>query len=253
MSAATTPGALSAVSLLAVSLLGFTPGAYLGLLLIILGTLVGAWSVRHWPRHGVVLLPAACGVLLAMAVVDLLPHALDEARKTGLPMWAVPAMVVGGCVVVPACGTLLARCDRGRRHGVGTAAALVLHRVIEGMAVVLFPSLPVVAALVAHSAGEGLALTALLEAEGRRRLAPWLALACAGPLLGGLATEVARLPETTHALLVAAVAGVLLRGAAAAAALVRRRHLATQQDGPLAVLALGAALTVTTVVVLLLH
>ncbi|MGE7435696.1 ZIP family metal transporter [Kitasatospora sp. NPDC001175] len=249
MRAATTPGTLSAVSLL-----GFAPGAYLGLLLITLGTLAGAWSVRHWPRHGMVLLPAACGVLLAMAAVDLLPHALDDARETGLPLWTVPAMVVGGCVVVPACGTLLARCDRGRRpHGVGTAAALVLHRVIEGMAVVLLPSLPVVAALVAHSAGEGLALTALLEAEGRRRLAPWLALACAGPLLGGLVTEVARLPESAQALLVAAAAGVLLRGAAAAAALARRRHLATQQGGPLAVLALGAALAVTTVVVLLLH
>ncbi|MEV4440144.1 hypothetical protein AB0K09_14155 [Streptomyces sp. NPDC049577] len=233
---------------LAVSLLGFRPVAYFGLVLIAAGTLAGAWSVRRWPHRRVALLPAACGVLLALAVVDLLPHAFDDAREAELPVWAAPAAVVAGCVVVPACGALLTRCGRGRSHGPGVAAALVLHRVIEGMTVALLPSVPVVAALVVHSAGEGLALSALLEADGRRRLAPWLTVACVAPLAGGLATEVTPLPDGAHALLLATVAGVLLRGAGAALAPSARR-----EGAPLTVLALGSAMAVTTVAVLALR
>ncbi|MER6045970.1 hypothetical protein ABT168_00485 [Streptomyces sp. NPDC001793] len=238
---------------LAFAPLDFTPGAYAGLALVALGTLAGAWSVRRWPRCGGVLLPAAGGVLLALAVFDLLPHALGDARTAGLPIWTVPAGAAAGYVVVPACGALLCRIGgRGRGHGLGTAVALVLHRAVEGMTVVLLPSVPVIAALVVHAGGEGLALTALLEASGRRRLSPWLLLACLGPLLGGLVTQAVPLPDGTDALLMAVVAGVLLRGATAAVVLLRERYPAAHaRNGRLALMAMGSALAVTVAAVVM--
>ncbi|WP_438483787.1 hypothetical protein [Streptomyces sp. S186] len=243
------------VAQLAVAPMGFTPGAYAGLVLVALGTLAGAWSVRRWPHRGEVLLPAAGGVLLALAVFDLLPHALSDARTSGLPGWTVPVGVTAGYVVVPACGALLCRIGgRGRGHGLGTAAALVLHRAVEGMTVVLLPSVAVIAALVVHAGGEGLALTALLEARGRRRISPWLALACLGPLLGGLVTQAVPLPYGADALLMAMVAGVLLRGATAAVALLRERYPAAHaRNGRLALMAMGSALTVTVAAVVMLR
>ncbi|AJT63029.3 hypothetical protein T261_1343 [Streptomyces lydicus] len=240
---------------LAVSPLDFRPAAYAGLVLIVLGTLAGAWSVRRWPHRRGVMLPAAGGALLALAVFDLLPHALGDARETGLPLWMVPAGMAAGCIVVPVCGSLLCRLGGGgQAYGMGTTVALVLHRAVEGMTVVLLPSVPVVAALVVHSAGEGLALTALLEARGRRRLAPWLTLACISPFLGGLATEAVPLPDGAHAVLMAVVAGVLLRGATAAVAVAHERQSAVYSpDGRLTVLALGSALAITSLTVVVLR
>ncbi|MFF2808092.1 hypothetical protein ACFVT2_13015 [Streptomyces sp. NPDC058000] len=240
---------------LAIAPLGFKPEAYVGLFLIICGTLAGAWSARRWRRHGTVLLPAACGVLLALAVIDILPRAIDDAGESGLPGWAVPVSAVAGFTVLPGCGVLLARCGgRGQSYGNGTAAALVLHRVVEGMTVALLPTFPVVAALALHSGSEGLALTTMLETDGRRRLFPWLVLACLSPLLGGLVTEVAPLPDGVHAVLMAVVAGVLLHGAVAGLALLRRRSATPQRTvWRLACLAMGSALAVTTMAVMVLH
>lgn len=248
-------GRTVAVMDLAVGPLGFAPGAYAGLVLIALGTLAGAWSVRRWPHRGEVLLPAAGGVLLALAVFDLLPHALGEVQTSGMPAWTVPAGIAAGYVVVPACGALLCRMGgRKQGHGLGTATALVLHRAVEGMTLILLPSMPVITALVVHAAAEGLALTALLEARGRRRISLWLALACLSPLLGSLATQAVSLPDGAHALLMAVVAGVLLRGATGAAVLLRERYPAAHAwHGRLALMAMGSALAITVAAVVMLH
>ncbi|MFC7641231.1 hypothetical protein ACFQX6_09770 [Streptosporangium lutulentum] len=64
--------------------------------------------------------------------------------------------------------------------GMGTAAALTLHRAIEGATLALTASVVVVIALMVHSAGEGLALAALLD-MAKQRLAPWLVVSCVSP------------------------------------------------------------------------
>ncbi|SES46740.1 zinc transporter, ZIP family [Streptomyces sp. yr375] len=228
----------------------FSLGQYLGLMLIAAGTLVGAWSGRRWSHRSTVLLGAASGVLLAVAGADIVPHAVHEADEVGLSRWVVPVAVVMAFALASAGRLLRRRCEPGRLQSAGTAMALVLHRLVEGMTVALLASVPVVAALVVHSVSEGLALTAVLDARGRRRLTPWLVTVCLSPLVGGWITLVAPVPEWVHVLLLAVVAGVLLRGAGTALALARRRRAAGELAGPPVLLALGSAAVVTVAAVL---
>ncbi|MEU1515077.1 hypothetical protein ABZ490_23500 [Streptomyces sp. NPDC005811] len=220
-------------------------GQYVGLVLITAGTLVGAWSGRRWSRHSTVLLGAASGVLLAVAGFDIVPHALHEASEVGLSAWAVPVTTLTAFALASAGHLMHRRGEPGRLVSTGTALALMLHRLVEGMTVVLLTSVLVVAALVVHSVSEGLALTAVLDARGRRRLTPWLLAVCLSPLLGGWITEVAPVQEWVHVLLLAAVAGVMLRGAGTSLALAQRRRLTGELAGPPVLLALGTAALVT--------
>lgn len=231
----------------------FSLGQYLGLLLIAAGTLVGAWSGRRWSHRSTALLGAASGVLLAVAGADIVPHAVHEADEVELPRWIVPVIVVAAFALASAGRLPRRRCEPGRVLSAGTAVALVLHRLVEGMTVVLLASVPVVAALVVHSVSEGLALTAVLDARGRRPLTPWLAAVCLSPLVGGWITLVAPVPEWVHVVLLAVVAGVLLRGAGTALALARRRQSAGELAGPPVLLALGSAAVVTAAAVLILR
>ncbi|MEU6537884.1 hypothetical protein [Streptomyces sp. NPDC047000] len=230
----------------------FSLGQYLGLILIAVGTLVGAWLGRRWSHRSTMLLGAASGVLLAVAGADIVPHALREAEEQGLASWIVP-VVVAVFALAPAWHILRGRGEPGRLLEIGTAVALVLHRLVEGMTVALLASVPVVAALTVHSVSEGLALTAVLDARGRRPLTPWLVAVCVSPLVGGWITLVAPVPEWTHALLLAVVAGMLLRNAGTALALARRRHLAGELPPAPVLLVLGSATAVTTAAVLVLR
>ncbi|WP_051865816.1 hypothetical protein [Streptomyces griseus] len=235
----------------------FDRGQYVGLVLIAVGTLVGAWLERRWSHRSTALLGAASGVLLAVAGADIVPHALEHAGEAGVPGWVVPVVAVATFVLLSAGRWTGRRGDRrgdpGRLACGGTAVALVLHRFVEGMTVVLLPSVAVVAALFVHSVSEGLALTALLEARGRRRLSPWLIAACVSPLVGGWVTEAVEVPEWVHVLLLALVAGVLLRGALTALTVAQRRQRTGELMGSPVLLALGSAVVVTATAVLVLR
>ncbi|MFC0861816.1 hypothetical protein ACFHYQ_05840 [Sphaerimonospora cavernae] len=94
--------------------------------------------------------------------------------------------------------------------GLGTAAALTLHRGIEGATLALTASTVVVIALAVHSASEGLALAALLDIA-RQRLTPWLVVACVSPAVGVLSATFSPLPDKLVPVLLSMVMGVLLR------------------------------------------
>ncbi|GAP46198.1 hypothetical protein [Streptomyces azureus] len=223
----------------------FDRAQYVGLVLITVGTLAGAWLGRRWSHRSTVLLGAASGVLLAVAGVDIVPHALEEAKEVGAPGWVVPVVVVATFALFSVGRWTGRQGEPGRLTCGGMAVALVLHRFVEGMSVVLLPSVTVVAAIFVHSVSEGLALTAVLEARGRRRLTPWLIVACLSPLVGGWVTEAAHVPEWMHVLLLALVAGVLLRGALTALAVAQRRQVTGELAGSPVLLALGSAVVVT--------
>lgn len=231
----------------------FDRDQYVGLVLIAVGTLAGAWLERRWSHRSAVLLGAASGALLAVAGADIVPHALEHASEAGVPGWVVLVVVVAAFALLSAERRTGRAGDRGRLACGGTAVALVLHRFVEGMTVVLLPTVPVVAALFVHSVSEGLALTAVLEARGRRRLSPWLTAACVSPLVGGWVTEAVEVPEWVHVLLLALVAGVLLRGAVTALTVAQHRHHTGELAGPSVLLALGSAVVVTATAVLILR
>jgi zinc transporter ZupT len=100
-----------------------------------------------------------------------------------------------------------------RASGAGTAAALTVHRFLEGAAIALAGSAVVALALTAHAFGEGLATGALLGGQPRRRVTGWLALMCLGPVAGAAAADAFPVPAAAEPLLIAAAAGVLAQAA----------------------------------------
>ncbi|KAB8188480.1 hypothetical protein FH608_044430 [Nonomuraea phyllanthi] len=221
--------------------------------LVTLSTLAGALLARRNSARIGIWLAVASALMLVTALVDLLPDAWQEAKETGVPFWLVGLAGVFGFVVITyftrkGCGHGHDDGAGGGRHapglhrrvkqavsaavygGVGTAAALSLHRMIEGATLALAASAVVIAALVIHSASEGLALTALLDLA-RTPSAPWLALSCLAPVAGVVLATAAPLPAQTVPVLLGMVTGVLLRTAVIGLTIVRdsrrltRRHL----------------------------
>jgi zinc transporter ZupT len=222
-------------------------GAWAAVLLVSLSTLAGAWLARRNFTKVTVWLAIASAMMLITALADLLPDAWREAAETGVPLWAVGLAIAAGFLVI----TYFTRrgCGHGHqeakpvggRHapglhrrvkeaadvalfgGMGTAAALTLHRAIEGATLALTASAVVVIALMVHSASEGLALTALLD-MAKQRLAPWLVVSCASPAAGVLIAGIAPLPGQIVPILLGMVTGVLLRTAVVGLRLAAAGH-----------------------------
>ncbi|WP_329081279.1 hypothetical protein [Streptosporangium sp. NBC_01469] len=257
-------------SVLGPALEGASPGvgAWAAVLLVSLSTLAGAWLARRDSARVTVWLAIASAMMLITALVDLLPDAWRDAAETGVPLWAVGLAIVFGFLVI----TYFTRkgCGHGHGHGgsqpvggrhapglhrrvkeavdaalfggMGTAAALTLHRAIEGATLALTASAVVVIALMVHSASEGLALAALLD-MARQRLAPWLVVSCLSPAAGILIATIAPLPGQLVPLLLGMVTGVLLRTAIVGL----RLAAASQESGRLSrrhlTIAAGVAVT----------
>jgi hypothetical protein len=203
--------------------------------LVSLSTVGGAWLGRRTSDRLTVWLTVASAMMLATALADLLPDAWHDAVDNGVPLWIVGASVAFGFLVI----TYFTRKGCGHGHGqpkvsgkhapglhrrvkevvgaalfggMGTAAALTVHRTIEGATLVLAASTVVVIALMVHSASEGLALAALLDIA-RQRLWPWLVISCASPAIGVVIAMVSPIPGQLVPILLGAVTGVLLRTA----------------------------------------
>ncbi|MGV9306723.1 hypothetical protein ACWDLG_25425 [Nonomuraea sp. NPDC003727] len=241
------------------------PGTWLAVLLVSLSTLAGAWLARRNIGRIGLWLAVASALMLITALVELLPDAWHEAGDTGTPLWLLGLSAVFGFAVITyftrkGCGHAHDEPRRGQHApglhrrvtravgaalfgGVGTAAALTVHRLVEGATLALAASAVVVAALMIHSASEGLALTALLDLA-RRRLTPWLAASCLSPAVGVVLAVLAPLPPSLVPLLLGMITGVLLRTAVVGLKLARTagggrlsaRHMAIT----------GAAVLVTT-------
>ncbi|MFC9281163.1 hypothetical protein [Streptomyces collinus] len=220
--------------------------------LVALATVAGAWAARRAPGRSPLLPAVASGILLVIAVLDLLPDAWDEAQEAGLPQWAVPFTTLASFALMGAVTRTGCPCTREQAGGIGAATGLAVHRFVEGAALALTTSLAVMAALLVHAAGEGLALAALLGAQPGRRVAPWIALACLSPLAGVFVTSAVPLPDGLLPWLLATVAGVLAQAAWTALNLAHRQPPAGRRlhTAPVtAAMTLAAAATTLTLVI----
>jgi zinc transporter ZupT len=127
-----------------------------------------------------------------------------------VPMAAAAAFAAAGLATRAGC-----RCQEHTEQtsGAGTAAALTVHRFLEGAAIALAGSAAVALALAAHAFGEGLATGTLLGGQSRRRVAGWLALMCISPVIGAAAAGAFPLPAAAEPVLLAVAAGVLAQAA----------------------------------------
>ncbi|GII29282.1 ZIP family metal transporter [Planotetraspora mira] len=216
-------------------------------LLVCVSTVAGAWLARRNSRRLTAWLAITSALMLVTALVDLLPDAWSDAVASGVPLWAVGLAAAFGFLVITHYSHKSCACDletvrqrvaehapgrhRRMRDAVGaavfggmeTAAALTLHRAIEGATLALNASLVVVVALMVHSASEGLALAALLDVGGQR-LTPWLVVACVSPAVGVLTATFSPLPGQVVPILLGMVTGVALRTAIAGMQHAASRH-----------------------------
>lgn len=226
--------------------------------LISTATVMGAWLATRYAERMGLWLSVASALMMVTALTDIVPDVWAESGEAGTPLWIPGIALVLGFVVVAyftrgGCGhghdepakpegDHHEGHDHGHGHhdapsregavapersatagGVGTAAALTVHRVIEGATLALAPSVAVIGALFVHSASEGLALGALFQ-QTRQRLGPWLLLSVAGPVLGVVVASVSPIPETVAPVLLALVGGVLMRTAWMGLTMVAAEH-----------------------------
>ena len=183
--------------------------------LVAAATVAGAWLARRRPGQRQTWFAAAAGALLIIAGLHLLPDAWAGARTAGIwpglvPAAAVAAFTAAGLAARAGCGC---REHAQQASGAGAAAALAIHRFLEGAAIALAGSAAVALALAAHAFGEGLATGALLGSQSRRRVAGWLALMCLSPVAGAVAADAFPVPEAAEPVLLAVAAGVLAQAA----------------------------------------
>ncbi|MEV0692915.1 hypothetical protein [Streptomyces sp. NPDC050388] len=226
-------------------------GMLVAVVLVTVATAVGAWLARRGFGRPALLLAAASGILLIIAVLDLLPDAWDEAHEAGVPQWTVLLTALASYGVTGAVVRMGCPCEPGRAGGIGAASGLALHRFLEGATLALTASVAVVAALLVHAAGEGLALAALLGAQPRRRVAPWIGLACLSPVAGAFVTSALPIPDGLMPLLLAFVGGVLAQAARVALRIAHQQRPADRRVlGVPAVMVMPLAAVLTALVVL---
>ncbi len=216
------------------------PMVLAGVALIAGATLAGAWLSARTRRLPSAALRITAALLLAVVLADLMPDILRDLPGSGLPWWGAAVTAAAGfamaglvarfgCACAPGPPAPESPAPQGRSSaggpawppgpamagtgaGWGAAAALAVHRALEGAAVTLSGSAAVIAVLVVHAAAEGFALAALLRA-GRRRLLPLLIVACLSPAAGALVLTSVPVPAGVSVLLTCVVAGVLARTA----------------------------------------
>lgn len=182
--------------------------------LIAATTVAGAWLARRRPGQRQIWFAAAAGALLIIAGLHLLPDAWAGAGAARIwpglvPIAAAGAFAAAGLASRAGCG-----CREHTEHasGAGTAAALAVHRFLEGSAVALAGSAAVAVALAVHAFGEGLATGALLGAQPRR-VAGWLTAMSVSPLIGAAVAGAFPIPPAAEPVLLALAAGVITQAA----------------------------------------
>ncbi|HJT03454.1 MAG TPA: hypothetical protein VJ757_07480 [Pseudonocardiaceae bacterium] len=173
-------------------------------------TVAGAWLARRRGKQRDVWFGAAAGALLVIAAFHLLPDAWSQASDAGMQPWLAPVVAGFSFVLAALISRVGCACEADEQHanGAGMAAALTVHRFLEGAALALTSSITVALALAAHALGEGLAVGALLGTRPRQ-MALWLAAMCLGPALGAELTNLFPLLDTAKPLLLAVAVGIL--------------------------------------------
>jgi hypothetical protein len=172
-----------------------------GVALLAGATLAGAALARS-TRIPSDWLHRAAALVLAVLVLDLVVHLYAELGASGWPWWSGIAAF--------AAGFALASALRSVSFG-SAAAAIGVHRFVEGAILALVPSPAAIAAFVTHALAEGFAITVPLRQAPHRTIWRWLAVACLSPVAGVLL-----MPSNAGALqpiLAATAAGAIARAA----------------------------------------
>ncbi|GAB3213707.1 ZIP family metal transporter [Marinactinospora thermotolerans] len=204
-----------------------------------LTTLLGGWTARHAGDRRHLALGLAAGLMLGVVAFDLLPEALETAggELFGVPQ-ALLAAAVGFLAVhvversvaihrahegeyAPHTHPVAATPPRGapeRGIGVAAAGAMVLHSLMDGLAIGAAFQIgggvgaAVAVAVVAHDFADGFNTYTLVRTYGndRRRAAVFVAADALAPVAGASLTLVLTVPDHLLGLYLGLFSGFLL-------------------------------------------
>lgn len=181
-----------------------------------LATLAGGMLGLRLARRIVLLLGLTAGIVLGVALFDLVPEALALGDAT-LGIRGVMWWVAAGLAGFMAFERLLGGSGRRGWRAQLAPATLTLHSFVDGLGIgVAFQVSPqiggaVAVAVLTHDLADGVNIVGLcLAAERHRAARVWLIVNGLAPLLGVLAGLVVRVPPTLAAPLIAVFAGIFL-------------------------------------------
>jgi ZIP family zinc transporter len=159
-------------------------------------------------------LATAAGALLVLALFHLIPDAQAGGHAARIWPPLVPVAAMGAFMAAGAAARVGCSCREQTQQasGAALAAALVLHRLLEGLAVALASSAAVALALAVHAFAEGVAAGTLLGAQPRR-MAGWLAAMSVSPVIGAVTATAFPVSEAVEPVLLALAAGVIAQAA----------------------------------------
>jgi zinc transporter ZupT len=205
--------------------MGIDRQLHLGLALIVIGlaaglaTMVGGASALRFRSNPDTLMGFGAGAVIGVALMDLLPEALQLGRKAYPPLTLTALMAAGFMfyLVLDRLSALIGESSSRTVRRIGPAS-LVFHSVMDGLGIgVAFnvstaAGLVLAAAVLAHDLMDG-ANTITLGVAGNlgpRQMRRWLVLDALAPLIGiGLSRAIRTSPEALAALL-AGFAGMFL-------------------------------------------
>jgi ZIP family zinc transporter len=175
-------------------------------------TLVGGALALRLSRRLHLILGFSAGAVMGVALLDLLPEALELSRTPA----AVFALTAAGFMVYLAADRALSA-GGGRRGHLG-AGSLTLHSLMDGLAIGLAFQVSAAAAAVvtlavlAHDVSDGVNTVnvSLAGSAGRIWARRWLMADAAAPLVGIFLSRLVRVSQSTLGLALAAFAGFFL-------------------------------------------
>jgi ZIP family zinc transporter len=186
-------------------------------------TMLGGLFALHWRRRLFVVMALAAGILVAAALTDLLPEAVEMAGDGGIDRVLLAALV--GFLVFYALDRFVHRAAAGHirylpasAFGSVAALGLTIHSFLDGFAigsafqVDAAVGLVVAIAVLTHDFGDGVAtVSVVLGSRGRLRASfGWLVADALAPVVGAAIALVVSFSPTTLALLLGFFAGSFL-------------------------------------------
>lgn len=189
-------------------------------------TLIGGVAAIRWPGRVELLMALAGGVVLGAVVFDLLPEAIGQAGRSGVPQAVPYAMAVVGYLAFRVLERVLHRRDHRHEPGaMGTAGAagFTVHSFFDGLAIGLGFQLGdgvgiiVSLAVIGHDFSDGLNTVSYLVAHGHGRVRQrrWLVADAAAPAAGAAVAVLLALPDAVFPVVIGFFAGVFVYAATA--------------------------------------
>ena len=185
-------------------------------------TSLGGWVAIRVRRELQTLIALTGGIVVAVALFDVLPEAIDAVGDARRTTWLVGAGFLGFFLAERAL-VLHHRDDeeQARAHhevGVLGAAGLSIHSFIDGLGIGLAfgvnttTGLLVFVAVVAHDFADGLNTVSFIlrQSDNRRRAMTWLAVDAIAPLIGATVGAAISISEYALGHLLALYAGFFL-------------------------------------------